>query len=149
MGDTVRSVFRRREVEKIYEINRYKYSVYYDDLLDVRMNMRENTDNIISDKEIGRYDIELPMLGVGDKFFLHNIQEEVVIKSRLRSSDGSIVYYVKDKLVETENTKRTREECDKVMREFKEVKEKFNKYASKYKYAHRFFNFISSKIKFK
>lgn len=142
MSDVVRSIFRRREVEKIYEINRYcdRFFSLDNSYLDVTMNVRVNEDNIISDKEIGSYDIEIPMLEVGDEFFLHDIQEVVVIKNRMRSSDGSITYYVKDKLVETENTKRSKEECDKTMKEFKEVREKFEKYAKKYKYEHRFFN---------
>lgn len=142
MSDVVKSIFRRKEVEKIYEINRYCNRYFSLDInyLDVTMNVRVNEDNVISDKEIGSYDIEIPMLEVGDEFFLHDIQEVVVIKNRMRSSDGSITYYVEDKLVETENTKRSKEECDKTMKEFKEVRERFEKYAKKYKYEHRFFN---------
>ena len=103
MSDVVRSIFRQREVEKLYEINRYCNTYFSLDrnYLDVTMNVRVNEDNVISDKEIGRYDIEIPMLEIDDEFFLHDIQEVVVIKSRMRSSDGSITYYVKDNLVET------------------------------------------------
>ena len=70
------------------------------------------------------------MLEVGDAFFLHDISQAVIIKSRMRSSDGSITYYVLDKIIETENTKRSKEECEK---EFEKYKDKCKK--------HRFFRF--------
>ena len=148
MSNIVKSIFRQREVEKIYEIKEHKskystYSGYLDkeiNIIDATINVRENTGNLISDKEIGRYDVEIPMLEIGDTFFLHDIQEVVIITSRMRSSDGSITYYVQDKIVETENTKLTKEKCDKTMMEFKEIRDMYRKYVDKYKYKHRFFN---------
>lgn len=150
MSDVVRSIFRRREVEKLYEINKYRsrfdrLSSLELNFLNVEMDIRVNESNVISDKEIGSYDIEIPMLEVGDEFFLHDIQEVVIIKNRMRSSDGSVTYYVKDKLVETENTKRSKEECDKTIKEFKELRESFKRYTKKYKYEHRFLNLKCAK----
>lgn len=58
----------------------------------------------------------------------------------MRSSDGSITYYVEDKLVETENTKHTKEECLKIVGEFEELRKCFEAYANKYKYEHKYFN---------
>lgn len=143
MGEVIKSIFRQREVEKLYEIKKYRKRAYGYCFLEVSMSIRENED-VISDKEIGRYNVEIPMLEIGDSFFLHDIQEVIVVKDRMRSSDGSITYYVKDKIVETENTKRTKKECDKIMQEFKELKEEFAEYKKKYKYEHRFFNFESA-----
>ena len=139
MSDVVKSIFRQREVEKLYELCLDHWGNLHPYIHQVCIDVRQNT-NIISDKEIGRYDVEIPMLDIGDSFFLHDIQEVVIIEDRMRSSDGSITYYVKDKLVETENTKRTREECNKQMTEYSEIRKKFKAYAAKYKYEHRFFN---------
>ena len=149
MSDVIRSIFRQREVEKLYELkvdSSYGYGLY-----SYRSSSRViavgNYENVISDKEIGRYDIEIPMLEVGDEFFLHDIQEVVVIKSKMRSSDGSITYYVKDKIIETENTKKSYEECNNKIEHWDYEKEKFEKlekefeeYKKKYKYKNRFFN---------
>lgn len=141
MADVMKSVFRQRELEKVYEINDYGYYKYkYSGMYDCYMNMTTNN-NVISDKEIGVYDIEIPLLEVGDTFFLHDIQEVITIKSRMRSSDGSITYYAEDKLVETENTKLSKEKCLKTISNFEKFKEKFEDYKKKYKYEHRFFNF--------
>lgn len=50
-----------------------------------------------------------------------------------------MTYFVKDKIIETENTKKSYEKCMK--REFEELKEEFEDYKREYKYKHRFFNF--------
>lgn len=158
MSDTVKSIFRQRKIEKLYEL--YYYGGRYLDLFhsesDVSLETKGNTDNVISDKVIGTYDIEIPMLEVGDEFFLHDIQEVVKVKSKMRSSDGSITYYAEDKVVETENTKKTYAECRQKIEHYKYEKEKFEdlekrlntckeeleKYKREYKYKHRFFNFL-------
>ena len=158
MSDTVKSIFRQREIEKLYEL--YYYGGGYFGLFhsenDVSLRTKSNTDNVISDKVIGTYNIEIPMLEVGDEFFLHDIQEVVKIKSKMRSSDGSITYYAEDKVVETENTKKTYAECRQKIEHYKYEKEKFEdlenrldackeelaEYKREYKYKHRFFNFV-------
>lgn len=149
MAEVMKSIFRQREIEKLYELkvdSSYSYGMYsYKS--SSRVMAVGNNEKVISDKEIGRYDIEIPMLEVGDEFFLHDIQEVVVIKSKMRSSDGSITYYVEDKIIETENTKKSYEECNNKIEHWDYEKEKFEKlekefeeYKKKYKYEHRFFN---------
>ena len=71
-----------REIEKIYEIDGYhgRIEFFRNWSINVRMDVKKNMDNIISDKEIAKYDIVIPMLEVGDEFFLHDIQEIVIIK---------------------------------------------------------------------
>jgi hypothetical protein len=148
MADVVKSIFRQREVEKLYRLKLSEYySSGYITYSSRSVAFEGNEKRILSDKEIGRYDIEIPMLEVGDEFFLHDIQEVVVIKSKMRSSDGSVTYYVEDKIIETENTKESYEECNKIVGEYdnqeKEIlklKEKFEDYKREYKYKNRFFN---------
>ena len=149
MAEVMKSIFRQREIEKLYELkvdSSYSYGMY-SYMSSIRVRAVGNDEKVISDKEIGRYDIEIPMLEVGDEFFLHDIQEVVVIKSKMRSSDGSITYYVEDKIIETENTKKSYEECNNKIEHWDYEKEKFEKlekefeeYKKKYKYENRFFN---------
>ena len=136
MADVVKSVFRQREVEGKYErVEVFRehgdYFSYYYKL--------SASDNIISDKIIGEYDIEIPLLEPGETFYLHDIKECIVIDKRMRGSDGSITYFTKDKIVETENTKKSYEKC--MIAECKRIKEEFDDYKREYKYKHRFFNF--------
>lgn len=150
MADVIKSIFRQREVEKLYELHYYGhdfYLFYREKENDVGLGTKINKDNIISDKVIGSYDIEIPMLEIGDEFFLHDIQEIVIIKNRMRSSDGSITYYVEDKVVETENTKKTYDECvDKITyhkcekEKLEKLEKEFEDYKKEYKYKNRFFN---------
>lgn len=139
MSNIVKSVFRQREVEKIYGINCRKYSWLYDEHAD-RMEINEIEQRVISDKMIGTYDIEIPMLEKGEEFFLEDVEKVVKIKNRMRSTDGSITYYVEDEIVETENSKKSYEFCANKVAQF----EKFMKYKEEYKYKHRFFNFRSN-----
>ena len=156
MSDIVKSIFRRREIEKLYELgikNQYEYHFIFKKVDETLIEVA-NEDKVISDKEIGRYDIEIPMLEIGDEFFLHDIQELVKIKSRTRSSDGSITYYVDDKIIETDNTRKSYAECREKIEHWKYEKEKykeleeklknvnkeFDDYRNKYKYERRFFN---------
>lgn len=147
MTEVMKSIFRQREIEKLYElkaVSRYDYcmSRYSNRVIAVG-----NDEKVISDKEIGRYDIEIPMLEVGDEFFLHDIKEVVVIKSVMRSSDGYIIYYVEDKIIETKNTKKSYEECNNRIdhwgyekEKFEELEKEFEEYKKKYKYENRFLN---------
>ena len=137
MSNAIKSIFRQREVEKIYGINCRKYSRLYSDYYD-KMEIEEIELRVISDKTIGIYDIEIPMLEEGEEFFLKDIEKVVKIKSRMRSTDGSTTYYVEDEIVETENSKNSYEFCANKISQFEE----FMKYKEEYRYKHRFFNFV-------
>lgn len=99
----------------------------------------KKTDKVIADDVIGEYDIDIPLLEKNEEFFLADIMQIVVIKKRLRSSDGSITYYVEDEIVETEDQKKKLEEMyDELLREFRD-------YKREYKYKNKFFNSGSDK----
>lgn len=111
-----------------------------------------NNENVIEEKVIGEYDIDSPPLDIGDEFYLCDIGKIVKIKKRVRNSDNSFTYYIEDELVETENTKISKEKCDKefdkycsAVDEFDALRAKFCDYKKEYKYKHRFFNFKSYK----
>ena len=132
----VKSIFRQREIEKKYMLNQTP-TLWLDSDMIIQTKIR---DGEIEDKIIGTYDVEIPMLEIGDKFFLDDIQEMVVIRDRMRSTDGSIVYYVEDKYIDTEYSKKLYELCMEKISFYKELQE----YKKEYKYKHRFFNFRKS-----
>lgn len=151
MAETFRSVFRQRKVEKIYCVSIKVWSCSCDYLICID----DKNLNILSDDIIGTYDIEIPLLEPGDKFYLHDINEVVTIKERMRASDGTIIYYCTDKFIETENTKESYEKCQLQKEKFDELKAEINSlkkqirkvefefglYKDSYKYKHRWFNF--------
>ena len=120
MADVVKSVFRQRKVEGEY-VNAF-------------IGKKFLLKNIISDEILGKYEVEIPLLKQGEYFFLADIEKEVIIQSRVRSSDGSVVYYVRDEVVEKESESVPIEE-------YNSLKKEFEKYKKEYKYKHRFFNF--------
>lgn len=130
----MKSIFRQREVEKIYGIRHDNEIVLETETVQVIDDIKRC---VLSDKVIGTYDIEMPVLEIGEEFFLDDIGEVVRVKKRMRSSDGSITYYVEDKVTETERTQKSYEFCVNRISQFEE----FMKYKEEYKYKHRFFNF--------
>lgn len=127
MADTVKSIFRQRKVA-----GKYVTDLFGETYL-------KKTDKVIADDVIGGYDIDIPLLEKNEEFFLADIMQIVVIKKRLRSSDGSITYYVEDEIVETEDQKKKLEEMyDELLREFRD-------YKREYKYKNKFFNSGSDK----
>ena len=150
MAETFKSVFRQRKVEKIYCVN-----TRGDGMITYYTVVSCAGINILSDDIIGTYDVEIPLLEPGDKFYLHDINEAVAIKERMRSSDGTIIYYCTDKLIETENSKENFEKCQLQKERFDELQAKnnslkeqirkvnfeFGLYKDSYKYKHRWFNF--------
>ena len=130
----MKSIFRQREVEKIYGIKHNNEIILETETVQVIDDIKRC---VLSDKVIGTYDIEMPMLEIGEEFFLDDIGELVRVKKRMRSSDGSITYYVEDKVTETERTQKSYEFCVNRISQFEE----FMKYKEEYKYKHRFFNF--------
>lgn len=153
MAETVKSIFRQREIEKMYQINMVERERCFYNEYEIKV-VQNFYSEPLSDKVIGEYNVEIPLLEVGDNFFLHDIEQMVTIKSRMRSSDGSITYYIEDKLVETENTRKSKEKCDAEFKDrtdykdrffgmeksYKELKEEFDQYKREYKYKNRFFN---------
>lgn len=155
-----KSIFVQREVEEIYE-SYVKYDWIYGTTssrehyikkpkkYDMRYSCK---DNVLSQKIIGEYNIDNPPLKVGEEFFLCDIKKLVKIHKRCRNSDGSFTYYIEDKYIETENTKLSKEKCEKdfdrycaCVDELDELRKKLCDYKREYKYKHRFFNFRSDK----
>lgn len=154
-----KSIFVQWEVEKIHEIYRQCGWFYNPHSLTSeryickpkRYDMRYSCkNNVLNHRVIGEYNIDAPSLEVGEEFFLCDIKELVKINKRCRNSDGSFTYYIEDKYIETENTKLSKEKCEKdfdrycaCVDELDELRKKFCDYKREYKYKHRFFNFRS------
>ena len=136
MSNAIKSIFRQREIERIYVLDYQDYGILYE-MQHKKMTSDGCEKRVISDKVIGTYDIEMPMFEIGEEVFLQDIEEAVKIKKRMRNTDGSVVYFVEDKIVETENTRKSYEYCAKKISQFEE----FMKYKEEYKYKHKFFNF--------
>ena len=152
-----KSIFIQRKVEKLFEYYIEYNWMYgrdgYSHLPKINeIRIFTNNENVIEEKVIGEYDIDSPPLDTGDEFYLCDIGKIVKIKKRVRNSDNSFTYYIEDELVETENTKISKEKCDKefdkycsAVEEFDALKEEFDAYKRKYKYRKKFFNFRPDK----
>ena len=129
MAETMKSIFRQRKIE-----GKYILDFFAGKLL-------QPSDRIISDNIIGKYDIDIPLLEKGEEFFLKDIEKVVEIKSRMRSSDGTIVYYVQDEIIVTDNTEENFKKTYIEKEKYLKLQEEFDQYKKEYKYKHIFFNF--------
>ena len=150
----MKSIFRRKNIEKIYDIEGEIISRRRDEwnntditYTTVRIELATNKSRVLSEEIIGAYDLNSP-LSVGEEFFLADIQETIKIKKAIRSSDGAVVYYVEDNYIETENTEKSyvaaiekRDKANKLSDDLKRLRMEFDGYKREYKYKHRFFNF--------
>lgn len=116
----IKSVFMQREVPKMYCLERksdrnrtyctnFGFSRYEDETLVIGERTNGEATNIV---KIGEYNLDIPMLERGESFFLCDKNQIVIIKDRMRNSDGSITYFIEDKLIETEESKKSYEECN-------------------------------------
>lgn len=143
MTDKIKSVFRQREVEGLYELGIEEYDYAFNRIVRTPC-ITKNCKNVLSDTMIGTYDIDIPLLKAGDEFFLHNIEGAVTIKNVMRNSDGSTTYYIEDKIIETENTKKTKRECQEKIQKWgheEDIMNELKKYKMTHPYKHRWFNF--------
>ena len=89
MNKPVKSIFRQREVENMCWLKKIPHFIYpYND--DIYIDKCDG--EIISDKIIGEYDVDMPLLEKGDKFYLSDINQTVVVRERMRGSDGSYIF---------------------------------------------------------
>ena len=118
----IKSVFMQKEVQKTYCLGRrntghrlYGFSHDADETLIIEERTSGEAIDII---KIGEYDLDIPMLEKGESFFLCDKNRVVTITDRMRNSDGSITYFIEDKLIETEESKKSYEECNERLLNF-------------------------------
>lgn len=148
MDDIIKTIFRQKKYEKVYRLS-YRGAREYE------IDVSKKEDNLLSDEKIAEYNICIPMLRIGEEIFLEDIEKCITIRRSVRGSDGSIIYYIDDEFIETENTKKTLAECEekiltynklkdeiiKSKKELKELEEEYKCYKNEYRYKNRFFNF--------
>lgn len=141
---TFKSIFRQKTYEAEYFLE--TLTPYY--FGNTRSFISSKYEKLLEDKILCEHNIALPLLEPGENIFLHDLQREVHINSRIRCTDGSVVYYINDELIDTENSKFSYKEANKALNSFinneekiRKLKEKLKKYKNTYKYKHRWFNF--------
>lgn len=116
--------------------------IYYSETIE-QVELSDKNINVLSDKIIGVYDIELPMLKVGDKIYLSDIDEVVIIKDKMRNSNNTITYYAEDKEIETNRTIESKIKAEEKITDWSALKkenEMLLQYKNTHPYRHRFIN---------
>lgn len=130
MENSKRSIFKQKVYAKRYEVKLiektipfFRVSGYYDYNYEYRIV--ESCSNFIEEKEIFICDLEMPLLEIGDKFYIEELNKLVTIKERYRTSKENVVYFIDDSLIENEQTSISKQEAEDQLIKTEELKNKF------------------------
>lgn len=146
MSDTIKSVFRQERYEYIYDFVTFQIQNPSGEIIEtgtINTNVK-----FISDDELCQCNVKMPMLEVGEKFFLSGINKTITIKIRMRSSDGSVVYYAENLYEKTENSELTLEKAktkrdayEGLSKRVSQLEQELDECKNSRKNRHRFFDF--------
>lgn len=71
-----------------------------------------------SEKEICTCELEIPMLEVGENFYIEELYRTVIVMERVRSSNDKVCYYLQPKIIEDEISKLSKEKADQLQMEY-------------------------------
>ena len=145
--ETIKSVFLQKQYVKLYEVtcNRHGYMGPHEKCI----SMRDAKDTPYTIVKIAEYDLDIPMLEQGETFYLCDLNKRVVITERMRDTNGSITYFIEPEYIETEETRKSKEEAEQLLitadaryetlaKEHAILHNEFEDYKRIYKYKHRF-----------
>lgn len=138
------TTFRRKTFEKIYTVEKRPYFIVADNKFEDRLKLCSDVKEISDD--VLYTSILSNTFNVGEKVYLEEMDEFATIKEIIKSTKGDTVYYVTDKIIETENTLQSKQLTelqvanDNLQKKFNFLQNKFEDYKREYKYKHRFFN---------
>lgn len=90
MDTTKLSIFKQRIFENLYYVH-------------------STNNKLIEEKEIYKYNIELPLLKVGEKFYIDELNLMLNIREVIRTSEGNVMYFIDDKYIDTDNSRKQKE----------------------------------------
>lgn len=127
-----KSIFKQKTSRKIYVIHREnmgdmthhddKSGRWFADPLSLVLHKDGIEEIIGSEQIIYICDLEIPLLEIGELFYIEEKDITVKIKERIRSSNNSVCYEVEPKIIEDEVTKQSLEKCEKVIFDFEYTK---------------------------
>lgn len=122
------SVFKQEVHRKVYEL----YSGYETDMRSFIMHYHINDlvlkSEKISESEIFKCDLEMPLLNAGEEFYIEELDKTVKILKRVRTSKENVCYYVEPELIEDEETKRTKELAEQTKLNYEMHKDELDNY---------------------
>ena len=124
MENSKRSIFKQKVYAKRYEVRLIKYYTYSNCGYNLEYRIAESTSDLIEEKEIFTCDLEMPLLEVGDKFYIEELKLLVTIKERYRTSKENVVYFIDNKFIEDEQTTASKQDAENLFIQRKENKSK-------------------------
>jgi len=103
------SIFKQEQHRRTYEFMNTVVDRYYLNGNRYYAGMIMTKTEKVDESEIFLCDLEMPMLDVGEEFYIEELDKTVIIRKRVRSSKENVCYYVDPEIIEDEESKRTKE----------------------------------------
>lgn len=75
--------------------------------------------DVLEEREIFRCDIPIPKLKQGESFYIEELCLSVTVSEVMRTSKDSVLYYIKSKSIDTEESLKKKDELEKKASESK------------------------------
>ena len=95
----------------------------YPEILKTNEKIREDTIFIC--------DLEMPMLDIGESFYIEKLDKIVEIKERMRTSEENVMYTVEPSVIKDEESLRTKQIAENLMYNYKFQSSEFENYKNK------------------
>jgi hypothetical protein len=121
-----KSIFKQKVFAKRWIVNSYCDSYGYDGYYE-RSSMssadKEEDLEFIEDKKIFECELSLPVLQLGDKFYIESLDLMVIVIDSYRTSNDTMVYYVENKIISDDKTNETYNKALETISKFYEYQE--------------------------
>ena len=75
---------------------------------------------VFETREIFNSNIEMPLLEIGDKFYIEELSKIVHIKDRIRTSKENVLYQIEDEIVEDGESADSLAKCEEMLLDHKD-----------------------------
>lgn len=67
---------------------------------------------LLNEEEVYRCSILLPLLKCGEKFYIDELNLMLNIREVIRTSDGNVIYFIDNKYIDTDNSRKQKERVE-------------------------------------
>lgn len=134
-----KSIFKQKTFRKVYVIHRECSITRPIVVMYIKTIDEEIMD---SDQNIYTCDLEMPLLEIGDLFYIEEKNMTVKIQARIRTSSNNVCYEVEPKIIEDEKTKESYDKCVNIVGNFDSIDAEYRSLKNEYRNLKRDFDQI-------
>lgn len=104
---TKKSIFKQAIYRNLYVFKAIGMETVYSSVIHEQARIHKENE-LIKDGILYTCDLELPVLNIGEKFYITELNKQLIIKDRVRASDNSYIYICEGEYVDDEKSLYTK-----------------------------------------